>query len=220
MQQGVLLAVKILLVDDHDLFREGLKLLLNKLDQEIELIEAESFDQAIRVVEDTADVDLILLDLKMPGVKGMDGLVDMRARAADTPIVIMSGAYAQSDIAQAFQHGAAGFIPKTMSSRAMYSALNLVLSGERYIPSAAFLDGEIRTDDATATADDPFRALTRREREVLALLVDGLSNRQIAERLQLQEVSVRARLTGLFKKLGVHNRTQAASLAIREGYRG
>lgn len=214
--------MKILLVDDHDLFREGLKLILTRLDQEIALIEAESFDQAIGVVESAADIDLVLLDLKMPGVKGMDGLVEMCARAADTPVVIISGAYAPSDIAQAFQHGAAGFIPKTMGSRAMYSALNLVLSGERFIPSAAFLDGEIRTGETAepAPADDPFPALTRREREVLALLVDGLSNRQIAERLQLQEVSVRARLTGLFKKLGVQNRTQAASLAIREGYRG
>lgn len=213
--------MKILLVDDHDLFREGLKLILSKLDQDIELIEAESFDQAIRAVDGSADLDLVLLDLKMPGVKGMDGLVDMCAHAADTPVVIISGAYEQPDITQAFQHGAAGFIPKTMSSRAMYSALNLVLSGERFIPSSAFLDGEFRTVDMAPPelADDPFPSLTRREHDVLALLVNGLSNRQIAEKLQLQEVSVRARLTGLFKKLGVQNRTQAASLAIREGYR-
>ena len=133
--------MKILLADDHVLFREGLKLILKKFDQDIDLVEADTYAEAARTVEAApTDLDLVLLDLRMPGVNGMDGLVDMRKRAGDTPVVIISGAYSQSDIAKAFQCGAAGFIPKTLGSRSMYSAINLVLSGERYVPSLAFID--------------------------------------------------------------------------------
>lgn len=215
--------MKILLADDHVLFREGLKLILRKFDRDIDLIEADSYEEAANVAESSAFLDLVLLDLKMPGVNGMDGLVDMRKRAGDTPVVIISGAYSQPDIARAFECGAAGFIPKTLGSRAMFSAINLVLSGERYVPSLAFIKDEATTQPVAigseeSATESPFDRLTPRERDVLELLVQGMSNRQIADRLQLQEVSVRARLTGIFKKLGVKSRTQAVGLAIRTGF--
>ena len=216
--------MKILLADDHVLFREGLKLLLRKFDQNIDLIEADSYEEAARAAESTPALDLILLDLKMPGVNGMDGLVDIRRRVGETPVVIISGAYSDPDIAKAFECGAAGFIPKTLGGRAMYSAINLVLSGERYVPSLAFIKEEGSTPtrppaaDSASGQDDPFKTLTPRERDVLELLVQGMSNRQIAEKLQLQEVSIRARLTGIFRKLGVTSRTQAVGLAIRTGF--
>lgn len=216
--------MKILLVDDHVLFREGLKLILNKFDQAIDLIEADTYEEAARVAKAASSLDLILLDLKMPGVNGMDGLVDMRRHVGDTPVVIISGAYTQPDIARAFECGAAGFIPKTLGSRAMFSAINLVLSGERYVPSLAFIRDEVSSETGPepsvpqAATDDPFASLTPREHDVLTLLVQGMSNRQIADKLQLQEVSVRARLTGIFRKLGVTSRTQAVGLAIRRGF--
>ncbi len=215
--------MKILLADDHVLFREGLKLILRKFDQDIDLIEVDTYEEAARVADSSATLDLILLDLKMPGVEGMDGLLDIRKRAGDTPVVIISGAYSQPDIARAFRCGAAGFIPKTLGSRAMYSAINLVLSGERYVPSIAFIQDEPEPEaDSTPSEQkgmvDPFTTLTPREHDVLELLIQGMSNRQIAEELRLREVSVRARLTGVFRKLGVANRTQAASLAIRKGF--
>lgn len=216
--------MKILLADDHVLFREGLKLILKKFDQDIDLIEADTYEDAARTAEERSPLDLILLDLKMPGVNGMDGLVDMRKRVGSTPVVIISGAYSHPDIARAFECGAAGFIPKTLGGRAMFSAINLVLSGERYVPSLAFIkDGtspEIDPAPAQAGPGNPFADLTPRERDVLKLLVQGLSNRQIADRLDLQEVSVRTRLTGIFKKLGVTSRTQAVGLALRNGFGG
>ncbi len=216
--------MKILLADDHVLFREGMKLILRKFDQDIDLIEADSYEEAARVAETTPALDLVLLDLKMPGVNGMDGLVDIRRRVGKTPVVIISGAYSDPDIAKAFEAGAAGFIPKTLGSRAMYSAINLVLSGERYVPSLAFIKDEAASPVSPPEAphpsdhDDPFSDLTPRERDVLELLVQGMSNRQIADKLQLQEVSIRARLTGIFKKLGVTSRTQAVGLALRNGF--
>lgn len=216
--------MKILLADDHVLFREGMKLILRKFDQDIDLIEADSYEEAARVAETIPSLDLVLLDLKMPGVNGMDGLIDMRRRAGNTPVVIISGAYSDPDIAKAFEAGAAGFIPKTLGSRAMYSAINLVLSGERYVPSLAFIKDEaaspVSPTKASRPSDDgdPFSDLTPRERDVLGLLVQGMSNRQIADKLELQEVSIRARLTGIFRKLGVTSRTQAVGLAIRNGF--
>lgn len=216
--------MKILLADDHVLFREGMKLILRKFDQDIDLIEADSYEEAARVAETTPSLDLVLLDLKMPGVNGMDGLVDIRKRVGDTPVVIISGAYSDPDIAKAFEAGAAGFIPKTLGSRAMYSAINLVLSGERYVPSLAFIKDGTESPASPPEAalpsdnDDPFSNLTPRERDVLGLLVQGMSNRQIADKLELQEVSIRARLTGIFRKLGVTSRTQAVGLAIRNGF--
>lgn len=220
VEEGFRSAVKILLADDHVLFREGLKLILKKFDQSVDLIEADSFDEALKVAEASSALDLVLLDLKMPGIEGMEGLAAMRARTGDTPVVIISGAYAQSDIKRAFDHGAAGFIPKTMQSRAMMSAIDLVLSGERFVPSLAFVDQEgLEAAKAPQSApENPFSSLTAREHDVLKLLVQGLSNRQIAQELRLKEVSIRARLTNVFRKLGVKNRMQAASLAIRRGY--
>lgn len=217
--------MKILLADDHVLFREGLKLILKKFDQDIELIEADTYEDAAHTADESSPLDLVLLDLKMPGVNGMDGLVDMRKRVGSTPVVIISGAYSQPDIAKAFECGAAGFIPKTLGGRTMFSAINLVLSGERYVPSLAFIkDGpspEVVPEPAQVEPGDSLDSLlTPRERDVLQLLVQGLSNRQIAERLDLQEVSVRARLTGIFRKLGVTSRTQAVGLAIRNGFGG
>ncbi len=215
--------MKILLVDDHDLFREGLKLILRRLDRDIELLEADCFAEAVRLVEAGPALDLILLDLKMPGVDSMSGLADLRERAGETPVVIISGAYVQSDISAAFQNGAAGFIPKTMGSKAMFSAINLVLSGEKFVPSLAFLGEDAALPPGSQAAPqqtEGFADLTPRQHDVLSLLVQGMSNREIADTLGLQEVSVRARLTGIFKKLGVKNRMQAASLAIRQGYPG
>jgi two-component system, NarL family, nitrate/nitrite response regulator NarL len=215
--------VKILLADDHVLFREGLKLILTKFDQDIDLIEADTYEEAARVADTSPALDLVLLDLKMPGISGMDGLVDIRKRVGNTPVVIISGAYSQPDIARAFECGAAGFIPKTLGGRAMFSAINLVLSGERYVPSLAFIKDEALPETLPSfpgqpELDAPFNTLTPREHDVLQLLVQGMSNRQIAGNLQLQEVSVRVRLTGIFKKLGVSSRTQAVGLAIRGRY--
>ena len=215
--------MKILIADDHDLVREGLKIVLKKFDQDVDLIEAKSFDEAASAAESSSMLDLVLLDLKMPGAKPMEGLAEIRKRAGDTPVVIISGAYSQPDITRALQCGAAGFIPKTLGRHAMLSAINLVLSGERYVPYPSFANDESRSEVVSAPAEPmrvvaPFASLTRREHDVLELLLQGMSNREIAEELQLQEVSIRARLTGVFKKLAVTNRTQAVGLAIRNGY--
>ena len=215
--------MKVILADDHVLFRDGLKLVLNKFDPEMQVIEADTFDAALEAVAREGQVDLILLDLKMPGMNGFDGLDNMHARAENTPVIIVSGAFSKRDISIAFDHGAKGFIPKTLGSRAMFSAINLVLSGETYVPSIAYFDRQdADTGDGSrsdgAIGNDVFPSLTPREHDVLGLLVEGLSNQHIADKLGIREVTVRARLTAIFRKLGVQSRTQAVGLAIRKGF--
>jgi len=214
--------MKVLLADDHVLVREGMKLLFEKLDPGIEVVEAESFEQAVTLAEQEPDLDLVLLDLRMPDMHGVESLAGIREAAGSVPVVILSGAFDRCDVLAALDNGAAGFIPKTLGSEAMFHAINLVLSGEKYVPSLVYFHGDdepAETGGSGGGADGTvFADLTMREKEVLRLLVEGHSNSQIAERLNLQEVSVRARLTSVFKKLGVKNRTQAVGLAIRSGF--
>ncbi len=211
--------MKVLLADDHVLVREGMKLLFEKLDPGVEVLQAQSFEQTVAVARQTTALDLILLDLKMPGMRGVDSLVALRKEVGDVPVVILSGAFDRRDVLAALDHGAAGFIPKTLGSEAMFHAINLVLSGEKFVPSLVyFQDGGDGSADGAGADDSLFATLTSREREVLGLLIQGNSNSQMANCLGLQEVTVRARLTGVFRKLGVKNRTQAVGLAMRKGF--
>lgn len=211
--------MKILLADDHALFRDGLRLILDKFDPSIEVIEAASFDQALETAREHTDLALMILDLKMPGMAGAQSVATVRHAFPDIPVVVLSGAYARTDVAAALDCGAAGFIPKTLGGRALFGAINIVLAGEKYVPSEIYFDNsQSLSDGADQSVADVFTTLTPRERDVLGLLVDGFSNRQIAEKLKIQEVSVRARLTAVFRKIGVKNRTQAVAAAIRGGF--
>ena len=210
--------MKVLLADDHVLVREGMKLLFEKLDPGAEVLEAQSYEQAVAVAREAVALDLILLDLKMPGMHGVDSLVALREEISGVPVVILSGAFDRQDVLAALDQGAAGFIPKTLGSEAMFHAINLVLSGETFVPSLVYFQNGGDTGGDAGGEDSVFATLTSREREVLALLIQGNSNSQMAGSLGLQEVTVRARLTGVFRKLGVKNRTQAVGLAMRKGF--
>ena len=127
--------MKILIADDHNLVREGLRPFLEELDPHVNVVEADSFDSAYSSAAEHSDIDLILMDLKMPGMNAFEGLVKMCAAHTKTPVVILSGHFNRHDVLEAVERGAAGYIPKTISGSAMVNALRLVLSGEKYIPS-------------------------------------------------------------------------------------
>lgn len=211
--------MKFLLADDHGLFREGIKLIFNKLQPGIEVIEAETLPETEKQLKIHDDFDLVLLDLKMPGMDGLDSVSTVVNCAGKQPVVVMSGAYRRSDVLTCIDKGAAGFIPKTLGGQAMINAINLVLHGEKFIPSVI-----CSTDEEEPIQEEQdlsiFEELTGREREVLKHLVEGHSNKVIANILDLQEVTVRAHLKGVFRKLGVSSRTQAVGIALRRGFKG
>jgi two-component system nitrate/nitrite response regulator NarL len=212
--------MKIVLADDHRLVLDALEAYLVGLRPEIEILRASSFQEAEDFVSSNNDIDLVVLDLYMPGMSGMNGLRVMRDRYPDIPVVILSGQADGRLIREALQLNAAGFIPKDLGGRAMLSALELVLSGESYIPEAALTNFETSQARSRADAfpkDSPLQSLTAREFEVLTFLVKGFSNKEIAIELGSSNVTVAFHLKNVFKKLHVHRRTQAVSKALALG---
>ena len=214
--------MRILLADDHRLVRDGIRFFLVRLASDVTIIEAETFDEALSLATESGDFDLIILDLAMPGMNGLTGLEVMRTRFPDVPVVILSGSYHRSDVLNALERGAHGYIPKTLSGKAMLNALQLVISGERYVPSIIFAESHpgqsMGRNGGTLAPDSPLQRLTPRERDVLALLSKGMSNKEIARDLELQEVTVKVHLKGVFRKLGAANRTQAVKIAMQLGW--
>lgn len=205
--------MKVLLADDHGLFREMLAKAIKELSDSVEVLHAGDLARTLDLARGTGKIDLILLDLRMPGMNGLAGLKLLREARPDVPVVVLSGESDPDIIRAALQAGSAGFIPKTTRIAALVSALRLVLSGEPYIPPAALS----RAEPGEARASQGIGTLTARERDVLKQLIDGSSNKEIGQQLQVEEVTVAVHLRAIFKKLGVKNRTQAVRAALRLG---
>lgn len=199
--------MKILIADDHALFREGLRHVLEDLTESLMVLEAVDCQHAIQYAKENPDLDLVLLDLQMPGDDGFTALEFVTSHLPATPVVILSASDRQSDMQRSLDMGAMGFIPKNTSGSIMLSALNLVLSGGVYIPPSMINDGYHlhSTEGQQNTA-----GLTPRQLEVLALVVEGNANKEIAQRLNLAEATVKMHVTAILKCLGVNNRTKAA----------
>lgn len=206
--------MNILLIDDHVMVLEALKYYLRELDPSVAVTTAGSLDEALEQSPEEIAYDLIVLDFKLPGVRGFAGYEAVAARFPDVPIVILSGMMKRNDALDLIEAGAAGVIPKRLGADAMIHALKLILSGEKYLPMAL---GQPKESAGTAprdTAPKGLGELTARQREVLALLKQGLPNKQIAAQMGIKEVTVKLHLSRIFKKLGVSNRTEAVRIAI------
>lgn len=202
--------MKAILADDHALFRDGFALLLKQLDAKAEVLEASSFDEAVQQAEQHPDADLLLLDLLMPGMNGVESVHQVLDRHPGMPVVILSASESRPQVEALLEAGVAGFIPKSSSSQVMFSAIGLVLSGGVYIPPQLLGAG------GTTVSDDSVLArLTDRQREVLRLVADGRTNKQICRELDLSEGTVKVHLNAIYRVLGVANRTEAALLARR-----
>ncbi len=206
--------MRILLADDHNLVREGLKPFLMELDESAEIVEACDFTEAFAIADAPGELTLIVLDLKMPGMNGVTGIETIKARRPEVPVVIISGYVSREDVMNATRVGASGYIPKTITGAAMINALRLVLSGETYLPSQVFTDGEA----AKATEPQPLNSLSARERQILGLLIDGHTNKEIARQLDLQEITIKIHLRNVYRKIGAANRAQAVRIALMAGW--
>jgi two-component system nitrate/nitrite response regulator NarL len=200
--------MRILIADDHDLVRETLAAFL-LAEGFAEVRTVATLDAALLVLEGDAPFDLVLLDYTMPGMNGFEGLARAKAAAQGMPVAIITGT-AQRDLAEAaLEAGAAGFVPKTLASRAMVAAVNLMASGDVFAPISLLME-EPEMAEALAT-------LTRRETDVLRGICEGKSNKEIARDLDLQEVTVKLHVKTLSRKLGAKNRTHAAMIARDAG---
>lgn len=198
--------MRVLLADDHNLVRDALKSYLERLEPSAEVLTAESLGDAVEEAHRAGKLDLVILDLKMPGMNGLDGLRRMREARPGVPVVLMSGGASQDEVRAALDLGAKGFLPKTLTGPALVSAIRLILAGERFVPFDAFETGPEEAPAGPAGTSP----LTQREREVLGYLEKGWSNKEIARALDLQEVTIKLHIRGICRKLGAKNRTQAA----------
>lgn len=210
--------MRVLVADDHSVFRTGLKHLLAALADDVAVIEAENFHQAIDALNGGQDIDLILIDLLMPGMEPFEGLQSISDRCANIPIVVVSAVQNRRDTLRAIDLGAMGYIPKTASGDEFLRLLRLVLDGEIVLPRMLMGRRETSSPQISAPARPVFRSdqlevLTKRQREVLALLAQGKPNIEIARDLGVSEKTVRFYISAILKSLKVSNRTQAALLA-------
>ncbi|MFV1983959.1 MAG: response regulator [Thiohalomonadales bacterium] len=208
--------MKILIADDHALFREGLRHVLDDLAQPLLVLEALDCPNALQLAGEHPDLDLVLLDLQMPGEDGFTALAYFASHLPATPVVILSASDKRSDMQRSLDMGAMGFIPKNTPGSVMLSALNLVLSGGIYIPPSMIKD-EYRPHSNSGQKSTT--GLTPRQLEVLALLVEGGANKEIARELNLAEATVKMHVTAILKCLDVNNRTKAARAAEQAGIR-
>lgn len=206
--------MRILVADDHPLFVEALQALIERSVVTTTLTVVGDFDAAHRALAEAGGYDLAILDLRMPGAQGLDGVERTLARFPETPLLVISGCATAAEVSQLVRLGARGFLPKSLPSKALAAALQVVLSGGTYLPA------EYEAPAPPTDVDNPGIRLTPRESEVLTLLTTGRSNKEIGRSLALQEVTVKLHVRSIFRKLGVRNRVEAANSAMRFKFGG
>jgi len=198
---------KIVIADDHPLFRSALRQALNNSYPETDWLEAESADTLQQTLDADSNLDLIILDLQMPGSHGYSTLIHLRSHYPAIPVVIISAYEDTKTIAKAMHYGSCGFIPKSTSMDQLANALDLILQGETWLPHGLDLSKE----DISEHGDFANRLsdLTPQQYKVLQMFGEGLLNKQIAYDLDVSEATIKAHATAIFRKLNVRNRTQA-----------
>ena len=206
-------ATRILIVDDHPLFREALKGTIAGGVAGAQVSQAGSLDAARTVLDGDNDYDLVLLDLRMPGVQGLSGLIYLRAQYPNIPVVIVTAADDQGLAGKALGLGASGFIPKTSGTEVIVQAVNAVLDGGIWAPQGYELAtaGDREAEDITRR----IATLTAQQIRVLMMLKEGLLNKQIAYELNVSEATIKAHVSAILQKLNVSSRTQAVIAASR-----
>lgn len=210
--------MKVLLADDHALFREGVRLVLESLvEGPLDVVEASDFIQALATIRGDVGVEIALVDLTMPGMDGFSGIEALKRASPLLRLVVVSASEDPHDVRRALDAGADGYIAKSTSSAAMLEGIRTVLGGGTYLSPCLKVNGAAQPAKAGEDADAVKLSLTPRQRDVLAMLRQGKSNKEIARDLDLAEITVKLHVTAILRALGVENRTQAAILAARIG---
>ena len=208
-----MMSQRLFIVDDHPLFRGALRQALSDSLTGAKIDEASSLEDLTDLLGASADVDLVLLDLTMPGVKGFSGLMYLRAQYPHVPVVVVSAKEEPKTIRRCLEFGASGFIPKSMPVETIRDAVEEVLGGNVWTPPDLELDtGE---DQEAVDLVNRLSNLTPQQVRVLMMLGEGLLNKQIAYKLGVSEATVKAHVSAILQKLGVDSRTQAVILVNR-----
>ena len=217
--------MKVLVIDDHALVRDALRGVLKELRGEASVVEAPDWREATRQIEKTPDLDLVLLDLGLPDRDGFEILAELRERYPAISVVVLSGRNDRESVARALDLGALGFIPESAQREVMLSAFNLIFSGGMYIPPEILAHQGPASMRSTSAPGPPGRrvsgadlGLTERQLEVLALLMQGKSNKAICRVLDLAEPTVKNHVTAILRALEATNRTEAVIAARALGF--
>lgn len=222
---------RLLLVDDHPLVAEGVRILVETLAVPVDMLWADTLEAAFETIDRDPDIDLTLLDLRLPGHHGFSALDLHRQRYPELPVAVLSGRTERSLILGALERGAMGFIPKTARRDETAGALERVIAGEIFVPIEAmqaagsgeidFADGtgDHRLDEAATRASQAIEQMTPRQRDVLRLLLLGNTNKTIAQHLALSDNTVKIHVSAVLHAIGADNRAQAVFIVSRAGAR-
>ncbi len=212
-------AERALIVDDHPLFCDALSIVLKTVGTIREVSTAETLAAGLDRVAAETPPDIILLDLNLPDVNGLDGLMRLKARAPEIPVIVVSSMSDNRMIHATLAAGASGFVPKHSQRAVFQDAFRAIESGRAYLPEGYIAPGEDNAEaDENAQALSRLSSLTNQQARILSLICDGKLNKQIAYDLSIAETTVKAHVTAIMRKLGVQSRTQAVLIAQQAKY--
>lgn len=203
------MSTRIIIADDHPLFRNALCQAVRQVVPEAHILECDSIASLEGLLKEQVDVDLILLDLRMPGANGFSGLVLIRREYPDIPVVVISASDEPLIMQRAIEYGASGFIPKASDLSQIATALQSVMNGSLWLPTPVTQNASLEEHEFAQR----LKTLTPQQLRVFMMLTKGLLNKQIAGEVNVSEATVRTHMTAIFRKLGVRNRTQAVLAA-------
>lgn len=227
--------MKILIADDHELFLKGLEFILRENFDNLDIRFAHSYLEIFNIINEDKDFDLVITDLAMPGDNWLNAINKIHKTLLETPIIIISAVFDKQILQQTLDIGVSGYIPKTSPNSLIVSAINLVVAGGVYIPHELLYSTKAKQEKtdvqvelastlktleklSNSTPDSPQKGLTERQVEIVKCIAEGLSNKQIAYKLNLKEGTVKVHITVILKTLNVKNRTAAIIEASRRGY--
>jgi two-component system nitrate/nitrite response regulator NarL len=218
------MTLKVLVIDDHPLVQEGVSAALESLADDVTVMAARDAEQGLGMAAEHPDLDLVLLDLALPGMSGFNLIGKLHEKLPSLPVVVLSALEEPENVRHAINAGAMGFVPKSAATRVLIEVLQQVLEGNVTVPLALQSSGPPishalpgATGDSPSASEPDVALLTLRQLEVLSRVCQGKTNKQIATELGLSEKTVKAHVTAIFKVLGVVNRTQAVLVARRVG---
>ncbi|MCW8876495.1 MAG: response regulator transcription factor [Kangiellaceae bacterium] len=205
--------MKVLLVDDHEMFRDGISMLLTKAYPEVEILQAQDLAQALQQLRAHSDIEMILLDLHLQESSPHENIKSIKSRFPQIPITVISGEERPEFIRNILEYGVKGYVPKSIENNEFIAAIKQVLAGNNYLPAG--IAAEIKRCEEQGTPS--FDSLTDRQKQVLALMAQGISNQEIAERLNISGNTITVHVKNILKILNASNRTEAGFVAIKYG---